>query len=51
MERSEARAYIFPPQLSKFPRFLQPERDNWAVLIHEQGHSGQNQFWELVRSI
>ena len=38
-------------QLSKFPRFGRPERENWAALIHEQGHSGQNQFWELVRSI
>ena len=25
--------------------------ENWTTLIHEQGHSGQNQFWDLVRSI
>ena len=42
---------FFPPQLSKFPRFGRPERENWAALIREQGRSGQNQFWELVRSI
>ena len=30
-------------------RFGQPEQENWAALIHshEQGHSGQNQFWEF----
>ena len=42
---------FFSPQLSKFLRFGRPEQENWAALIHEQGHSGQNQFWELVRSI
>ena len=41
----------FPLQLSKFPRFGRPERENWVALIHEQGHSGQKQLWELVRSI
>ena len=30
-----------------FPAFY----ENWVALIHEQGHSGQNQFWELVCSI
>ena len=33
---------FYPPQLSKFPHFGQPERGNRAALIHEQGHSGQN---------
>ena len=47
----QAHAYTFQPHLSKFPRFGRPERENWAPLIHEQGHSGQNQFWELVRSV
>ena len=28
---------LFPPQLSKFPHFGQPEWENWAALIHEQG--------------
>ena len=42
---------LFPPKFSEFPRFVRPERKNWAVLIHEQGHSSQNQFVELLRSI
>ena len=42
---------FFPPQLSKFPRFDRPERENWATLIHEQAYSSWNQFWELVHSI
>ena len=33
------------------PCFGRPERENWAALIHEQDHSGQNQLWELVGSI
>ena len=37
---------FFPPlaQLTKFPRFGRPELENRATLIHEQGHSVQNQF-------
>ena len=39
---SKPRAYIFPATTLKlkFPRFGYWE--NWAVLMHEQGHSGQN---------
>ena len=47
MERSKARAYIFPATTLQIPA-LWP---SWAAPIHEQGHSDQNQFWELVRSI
>ena len=39
------------PQLSKFLYYGQLDWEIWVALIHEQGHSGQNQFWELVYSI
>ena len=32
---------FFPPQLSKFPHFGRLERQNRAVLIHEQGTSSE----------
>ena len=50
VQGARARAF-FPPQLSKFPRFVRLERENWVALIHEQDHSGHNQFWELVQSV
>ena len=46
MEKVQAARTFFPPQLSNFPRFGRPERENCAALIHEQDHSGQSQFRE-----
>ena len=51
-ERSKVHVYIFARHNSLNSRALADgSGENWAALIHEQGHCGQNQFWELVRSI
>ena len=49
-ERSKVRAYIFPATTLQIPALWPTERESWEALIHKQGHSDQNQFWELVRS-
>ena len=48
MEGSKARAYFFPATTLQIPALWSTEAEE---LIHGQGYSGQNLFWELVRII